>query len=199
MSNQTQTFTGATTWVVHQDGSYFTTLATNLGINVRFYKGGSQLSQGQVTGLLSGLEIDYTKQAGYDGQSAFNRVEIDVLGADTVNILISDGAIRYNRSQGSVSVTNNGGAGTQTTASVTNANAILDAANATRRRGTVQNNSTTAVLRLTFDGSNATPTHGFRIQPGGMQELSGYMTTGGIRGCMETADATAGNVEILVA
>lgn len=196
MSNQTQNFAGATTWEINQPGSYFTTLATNLGINVRFYKGGAQLSQSQITGLLAGLEVDFTKQAEREGGAVFDRVRIDVLGADTVGILISDGSVRYNRAAGSVSITNTGGVKTHTQASVTNAAQTIKAANAARRSLFVQNNSATAVLRLRVDGTAASATIGTRIQPGQGYEEPAYCATGAISAFMETADATANNVEI---
>lgn len=196
MSNQIQTFASAQTWVIHQSGSYFTTLATGLGINVRFYKGGAQLSQSQITGLLAGLEVDFTKQAGNDGEAAFTRVEVDVLGADTVSILISDGSVRYNRAQGSVAVTNMDGVYTDSQKSVTNADQVLLAANTARRVAVIQNNSAAGVLRIVLDGTAASATKGKRIQPGQIYELPGYATTSAIHGFMETADAAPNNIDI---
>lgn len=195
MSFQSQTFAGAQTWTIHQSGSYFTTIATNLGVNVRFYKGGTQLSQSQISGLLGGLEVDFRGQA-KNGEAAFTRVEIDVLGADTVSVLISDGTVRYNRSQGSVSVTNTGGPYTDSQKSVTNADQVLLAANAARRVAIIQNNSAAGVLRLSLDGTAASATKGKRIQPGQIYEVPTYATTSAIHGFLETADSTANNVDI---
>lgn len=79
-------------------GRYFTTLATNLGINVRFYKGGQKKTLGDIQALLAGLEVTF------EVDDYFDRVEIDVLGADTISFGIGNGQARYNRSQGNVNI-----------------------------------------------------------------------------------------------
>ena len=99
MQTFSQTFAGATTWKLEIVGRYFITLATTLGVNVRFYNQGKQLDLGQISGLLAGLEV-----GGQGLPFEFTRVEIDVLGADTVTVGIGNGVARYNRSQGNVTV-----------------------------------------------------------------------------------------------
>lgn len=194
MRTFSQTFAGAQTWILNVPGNYFTTLACTLAVTVRFYKNGQQLNLGECNSLLAGLEVSPPVPA--DGY-AFDEVRIDVGGADTVQIGIGDGSARYNRSQGNVAVTNTGGAFTHAQASVTNVDNTILAANTARRYCLVQNNSTAGVLRLVLDGTAATATKGVRIQPGGSYEVQGYCVTNAIRAFMETADATANNVEVV--
>lgn len=89
------------------------------------------------------------------------------------------------------------GAFTQGRASVTNVNQVLIAADAARRYLLIQNNSLTAVLRVKLDGSAATAAAGFRVPVGGVLEVPNYAVTGAINCMMETADATAANVEFV--
>lgn len=100
-------------------------------------------------------------------------------------------------SSGTVAISNVNGAFTQGRASVTNTNQTIIAANSSRRYCLVQNNSVSAVLRLRVDGVAATTSQGFRLQPGATLELPAFCTTGAINAIMETADATAGNVEFV--
>lgn len=99
MQTITQTVGGAQTLQFNINGKYFTILATTLGLNVRFYRGGKKLDLGDIKALLAGLEVSF------DANDAFDRVEIDTLGADTFVIGLSNGQSRYNRSQGNVTVT----------------------------------------------------------------------------------------------
>lgn len=89
------------------------------------------------------------------------------------------------------------GAFTQGRASVTNVNQVLIAANAARRYLLIQNNSTTAVLRVKLDGSAATAGAGFRVTQGAVLEIPNYAVTGAINCMMEAADGTADNVEFV--
>lgn len=176
MQTFSQTFAGAQTWVLNVPGKYFTTLECTNPINVRFYLGGKQLDLGQVSSLLAGLEV--TLGEINDLGHAFDRVEIDVTGADTIKVGIGNGQARYNRSQGSVAVTNVNGAFTQAQATVTNASGQLLAAKATRRYLLVQNNDASADVYVTLDGAAATTTKGIKIAAGGSLELQGYVPTG---------------------
>jgi len=195
MKTYQQTFAGANTWKMSVPGSYFTILACSIAVNVRFYKNMKKLDLGECNSFLAGLEVGPLAK-GPGGSAAFDYIEIDVGGADTVKIGIGDGSARYNRSQGSVAITNVNGAFTDTQQSVTNANQVLLAANANRRYALIQNNDPAQVLRVTLDGTAATATKGKRIQPGQSLELQGYVATTAINGMMEAATATANNVDI---
>lgn len=96
---------------------------------------------------------------------------------------------------GSVTLAN--GALTQGRASVTNANQAIIAANANRRYLLIQNNDPAAVLRITVDGNAATASAGFRVEAGSSFELPTFAATSAINAIMETATATANNVEFV--
>lgn len=98
---------------------------------------------------------------------------------------------------GSVTLAN--GAMTQSRASVTNVNQAILAANTSRRYLLIQNNDAAAVLRVTVNGGAATAAQGFRIGAGDSLELATFAPTGAINCIMETATATAGNVEFVEA
>ena len=176
MQTYTQTFAGAQTWTLNIPGKYFTTLACSNAINVRFFKGGKQLDLGQITGLLAGLEVTLGNIS--DTVAAFDRVEVDVTGADTVTVGIGNGQARYNRSQGSVAITNVSGAMTNVQATVTSASATLKAANANRRYLLIQNNDATGDIFVRLDGTAATLTTGVKSPAGGSYELQGFVPTG---------------------
>ena len=178
MQTFTQTFAGAQTWVLNVPGKYFTTLACSNPVNVRFYKGGKQLDLGQISLLLAGLEVMLGDLK--DTEAAFDRVEVDVTAADTIQIGIGNGQARYNRSQGSVAVTNTAGAFNQAQATVTNASAQLKAANLARRYLLIQNNDASGVVYVTLDGTAATTAKGIKLDPGGSYECQGYAPTGAV-------------------
>ena len=178
MQTYSQTFAGSTTWTLNVPGKYFTTLACTNPINVRFYKGGKQLDLGQISQLLAGLEVTLGNID--DTDAAFDRVEIDVSGADTVQVGIGNGQARYNRSQGSVAVTNVNGTMTHVAQTVTSASAQLLAAKANRRYLMIQNNDATGVVYVRLDGTAATITTGIKILPGGSYELQGFVPTGAV-------------------
>lgn len=87
------------------------------------------------------------------------------------------------------------GAFAQGRASVTNANQVIIAANASRRFLMIQNNDASAFMRVTLSGAAATAAQGFRLAAGDSLDLSGYQCTAAINVMMETATAAADNVE----
>lgn len=178
MQTFSQSFTSSTTWTLNVPGKYFTTLACSNPINVRFYKGGKQLDLGQISQLLAGLEVTLGNIG--DTEAAFDRIEIDVTGTDTVQVGIGNGQARYNRSQGSVAVTNVNGAFTNINATVTNTSNMLRAANAARRYLLIQNNDTSGDIYVRLDGGTATTATGVKIAAGGSYELAGFVPTGGV-------------------
>jgi hypothetical protein len=178
MQTFAQTFSGAQTWVLNVPGKYFTTLQCTNPINVRFYKGGKQLDLGQISQLLAGLEVTLGNIE--DTEAAFDRVEVDVAGADTIQIGIGNGQARYNRSQGSVAITNVNGTFSNTQKTVTNAGGQLLAANALRRYLIIQNNDVIGDIYVRMDGTAATLTTGIKIPAGGTYEIQGFVPTGAI-------------------
>lgn len=164
MQTYSQTFTGAQTWTLNIPGKYFVLLGCLNPCNVRFFKGGKKLELGDITGLLAGLEVTLGELA--DFEAAFDRVEIDVTAADTVQVGIGNGQARYNRSQGNVAITNLTGSVTQTQKTVTSAAAELLAVKAGRRYLLIQNNDATGIVYLNLSGA-ATVGSGIKIAPGG--------------------------------
>ena len=176
MQTYQQTFASATTWELNVSGSYFATLECTQTVNVRFYKGGTLLDLGEIKGLAAGLEVSM----GIGGSAAFDRVQIDVKAGDTVKIGIGNGQARYNRGAATVTVS-------QTTQphsalfdnlqkTVTNASAVLLAANPARQYLLIQNKDTAGNLYVSF-GKAATVANGVRVIPGGAFELVGTQTT----------------------
>lgn len=178
MQTYSQTFATATTWELNTPGKYFATLECTKPVNVRFYQGGKLLDLGEIRGLMSGLEVtlgEINNQA-----PAFDRVQIDVQAGDTVKIGIGNGQARYNRGAATVTVSQN----SQTQSAnfdnqaktVTNASAVLLAANPVRQYLLVQNNDPSGVVYLAF-GKTATLAAGLRVIAGGSFELVGTVTT----------------------
>lgn len=178
MQTYIQTFTGSQTWTLHVPGKYFTTLQCANPVNVRFYLGGKQLDLGQISQLLAGLEVTLGEID--DPRAAFDRIEVDVTGPDTVAVGIGNGQARYNRSAGSVAITNTAGGFTQAAATVTNASAQLVAAKANRRYLLIQNKSATGTVYLNLSGAAATVANGVRIGPGDALEVSTYSPTAAV-------------------
>lgn len=174
MQTYSQTFTGSSTWKLNIPGSYFTILATTLGVNVRFYRAGKLLDLGTISNLLAGLEVQPNSRRSWleairaiiRGQDlafesfTFDTIEIDALGADTITIGIGNGDSRYNRSQGNVAITSSvapiGSAFTPAAATVTTASAVLLAANASRKYLLIQNQDATGDIYIQPQAAAAT-------------------------------------------
>ena len=143
------------------------------------------------------------EEARLEGGAIFTALDIwhDSGAEQSVVLAVGENAYMGSaRVSGSVTVSNKdatNGAFTQGRASVTNVNQVLIAANAERRYLLIQNNSTTAVLRVKLDGSAATSVAGFRVTQGAVLEIPNYAVTGAINCMMETADGTAANVEFV--
>lgn len=178
MQTYSQTFATNTTWVMNITGKYFVTLQCAHALNVRFYKAGSKLDLGDITGLGVGLEVG--PLAGLKEEHAFDRVEIDVTGPDTVKVGIGNGAARYNNSLATVNVTQivpvSSGSFVAAQATVTSASAQIIAANAARKYAMVQNNDATGIVYLQF-GAAATIAAGIKVAPGGAYEMSEVQST----------------------
>lgn len=160
-----QTFAGATTWRLDVPGKYFTILECTAAVNVTFFKGGKKLELGQISALLAGLEVTLGEID--DPESAFDRVEVGMSGANTVKIGIGNGQARYNRSQGSVQITNFNGSVANTAKTVTTTSAQLVAANASRRYLLIQNKDAAGVIYVNFGAGAATTANGVKIAAGG--------------------------------
>ena len=180
-----QTFAAAQLWELNVVGKYFVSLQCTNPINVRFYQGGKLLDLGNIQGLLAGLEV-------FD--IAFDRVQIDVTAADTIQIGIGNGNARYNRQNTTTTITNNRqpvtSAMVNSAATVTSANAQLVAANVNRQYLLVQNNSATGNIFLNF-GAVATLANGVKIGPGGSYEMPGTQSNQAVNAIGDIASNAA--------
>lgn len=171
MQTYSQTFAAPETWVLNIGGKYFVTLDIPTACNYRFYRQGQKLDLGDIAGLANGLEVG--PLAELKEPNAFDRVEIDILAAGTYKVGIGNGAVRYNNAVANVTIASNRIAqtsGTQTTKTVTNASAVLVAANANRQSLLIQNKDTSGSIYLRFGAAAATVADGVEIGPKGFYE-----------------------------
>lgn len=189
-------------------GNFLRVLEAKDAITILTYKNGQIYTESER--VFGGFAEKFDEQ--------FQQVEVYSATAQTVQLVIRLGSIvSYDVSPtGNVNVTNPvaldaatlaaletvnirnvNGAFTQSRASVTNANQVLIAADSARHYLLIQNNSTNAVLRISLNGVAASTSQGFRLVPGQSLEVPHYCTSSAINVCMETADATAGNVEFV--
>lgn len=128
--------------------------------------------------------------------SEFRRLRVlnTSASAQTVKLTVSKGK-RAGASRVSGSVSLSGTSYTQSRASLTNAVQTLIAANSQRVYLLLQNNDASAYMRVTMDGNDPGAAAGFRIGPGDSLEIATNAPTGAIKAIMETASATADNVE----
>lgn len=128
----------------------------------------------------------------------FKRLQIshDDLADQTVQLIISKGKkADSSKVGGSITIAGQNGAASQGRVSLTNVNQVIIAANASRKFLLIQNNDSSAFMRVNIAGVAATAAEGFRIAPGASFEFEHFNVTGAINAIMETATAAAGNVE----
>jgi hypothetical protein len=168
-------------------GNYFHLLESTSGVDIDFMRNGSVESSSR------NMEFGFfSKPSG-----GFTGLNFKSTTTQTIKIAAGFGDGGYNRTTGSVQIIGNQGVFTQTSKSVTNAAQVAAAANTARNSIEVQNNSAAGVLRVRVDGTAASVSSGLRLQPGQSYVPQGYVPTGAISVCMETADATADNVEVI--
>jgi hypothetical protein len=160
--------------------------AAQADLSVIFYRAGKEVARAENVG--EGYSEKFER-----GQ--FDKVRIEsAAGGDTHFVTRLGNSVAYDKAPtGDVTVV--GGAFTQSRASVTNVVQQLIAANGSRKYVQIQNNDASAVLRVTVDGNDPGLTAGFRVEPKQVFELPFYCATGAIKAMMETATATANNVE----
>jgi len=187
MQTYTQTFAAAQSWELNVPGKYFTTLGCTNVINVKFFKAGKKLDLGDITGLLAGLEVQNID---------FDRVVIDVTAADTITVGIGNGNARYNRAQGSVTITSNKVAQmapTQGLSTVTNVSANLKAANTARQYLFIMNRDAAGTIYINWQAT-ATAANGIPLAPGQWIEMAQCVPTGTVRAIGDIAS----NANVLV-
>lgn len=192
---QTNITIGAGATLEFQDvGNFFRLMKAAVDLDIHFYWRGAQLVDAE------GVSVGYSERFA----EPFDKIQIinKTAGADTISFVSRMGnSVGYDIPPiGNVNVVNAvNGAFTHAQASVTNADNTILAASASRRYVLIQNNSAAAVLRVQLDGTAASATKGIRVQPGGSLELPFWAATNALHAFMETADATANNVEVVSA
>jgi len=165
-------------------GNYFHLLETVAAVDIRFYRGGGIFAEAV------SMEGGFYSQP----EKGFEEVEIVSASAQAIKFAIADGTGGYNRTTGSVSVSNletRQGVFTQAVKTVTNASAQLLAANSARRSLLVQNNHATGNVFITINGSAATTANGIKIAPGGLILLDAYSPSGAINAIGDIASNAA--------
>jgi len=168
----------------HEIGNYFHLLETESAVDVRFFKNGAIFAEA------IGMEGGFFSQP----VSGFDAIELASAGAQTIKFAISDGTGGYNRTTGTVQVSNletRQGAFTQAQKTVTNASAELLAANAARRMLLIQNNHATGNIFVTTDGSAATAANGIKISPGSLILLDVFCPEGAVNAIGDIASNAA--------
>ncbi len=167
-----QTINAGQRLVFSESCDFFRLLAAQGVVNVEFYKSGAEVAEA--------LEVG----AGYAERIAtgFDLLAITSTVTQTIQFVTRQGAeVRYDTPpNGNVTVTNTGGAFTQSAATVTNTSGQLRAANIARRYLLIQNNDATGDIFVTVDGTAATSAKGIRLQAGASLELTSYVPTGAI-------------------
>lgn len=171
----------------YEIGNYFHLLETTGPVDIRFYKNGAIFAEA------SSMEGGFFSQP----LNGFDAIEIASASAQTIKFAVSDGTGGYNRSMGTVTVSNfpnqpgTQGATTQAAATVTNASGTLLAARPARRLLIVQNNHATGNIFVTTGGSAATVANGIKIAPGGLIMLDVFAPVAAINAIGDIANNTA--------
>lgn len=171
MRTYTQTISGNQRF--NTPGRLFRLLSTVNPVKVEAYLGGAVVSVAEdVEG-----GFWFTQEQGFDA------VAITTAASEQVKFLIGESDAGFDRTVGTVSVSNLqgvNGAFTNAQKTVTNASAELLAANAARRYLLIQNNDAAGDIYVRLDGGTATTGTGVKIAAGGSYELQGYVPTGQI-------------------
>jgi len=168
-------------------GNYFHLLETTAPVDINF------MMNGAIQSTAKNMEFGFFSKP----SSGFDGLFFTSATAQTIKIAVGFGDGGYNRTTGSVQVIGQQGAFTQGRVNLTNVNQTIIAANAACKYLLLQNNDAAQVMRVTLNGVAATAAQGFRVQPGGTLELSGYQASGAINAIMEAATAAAGNCEFV--
>lgn len=155
-------------------GDFFRLMAATQTLTVEFYRQGAEIAEA------AGVSVGYAERF---RNGKFDRIAIvNGANAQTVQIVARDGAdVLYDTPpNGQVTVTNTGGAFTQSQHTVTNASGQLRAANAARRYLLIQNNDPSGIVYVNVSGAAATVAAGVAIPAGGSYELANYVPTGAI-------------------
>ena len=155
-------------------GDFFRLMQATQPLLIQFYSNGAEVAEADQ--VLAGYAERFR-----NGQ--FDRIAI-TNGAtpQTIQIAARNGNdVQYDTPpNGNVTVTNTGGAFTQSQHTVTTTSGQLRAGNAARRYLLIQNNDATGNVWVNVAGAAATSTSGVLIGPGGSYELSTFVPTGAI-------------------
>lgn len=167
-------------------GDFFRVLAATAPLDVIFYHQGREVSRAE------GIGLGYWEE--FQNGERFDRVHVTSSGAQTIKLAMRFGShVGYDiPPTGNVTLSGMQGAFTQARQNVDAVTVVqLLAANAARRRLMVQNNTGAQYLRVTLDGSAPTAANGFRLVPGDLLDIDGYLCTGAVKAIFESGAAAA--------
>jgi len=180
-------------------GNFLRVMSAVAALTVRTYKTGQVLTES--VGVGAGYAEEFSDY--------FNEVEIYSATTQAIQLVIRLGSKVYFDAPptGNVNISgqvhtvqdNVNGVFSQNRATLTNVNQTILAANANRRYLMIQNNDTAQTMRVSLNGSAATPSTGFRVPPSGSLEVPNFAVTGAINVIMEAASALTNNVEFVEA
>lgn len=155
-------------------GDFFRLMQASLPLLIQFYRNGAEIAEADQ--VLAGYAERFRNVK-------FDRIAITNGGtSQSIQIAARDGNdVAYDTPpNGNVTITNTGGAFTQSQHTVTTTSGQLRAANALRRYLLIQNNDTTGTVYVNVAGAAATVAAGIAIGPGGSYELGNFVPTGAI-------------------
>ncbi|MGA8787263.1 MAG: hypothetical protein WB542_18205 [Polaromonas sp.] len=180
---QNPTLTAGETKEFYDLGNFFRLMQSIGPVTVRFY------FQGRETYKAEGISLGYAEKF---TTSNFDRFTVYSATAQTLQFVSRLGnEVSYDvPPTGAVTISNTGGTFTQSRQNVDAVTVVqLLATNTARRRLLVQNNTAAQTLRLTLDGSAPSATNGFRLVPGDLLDLDGYLCTDAIKAIFEAGAA----------
>ena len=143
-------------------GRFFRLVSAVGAVNIEFFRDKRRINE-TVHGVTTGFYF----------RGEFDAFEVYSAGGDSLNMITSMGEVGYSDSVtvagGSVAIAPETGV-TQAAATVTNASAVLNAANPGRTFLAVQNKSSSGTIYINLTGGAATVANGIEIPPKGYWE-----------------------------
>lgn len=157
----------------YEPADFFRLLEATDPVTVTYYKAGAEVAKAEGVGEGYAEEFD---------SGEFDRFTLYSATSQTLQFVARLGnKVGYDKPpNGDVTITNTGGAFTQSQKTVTNASGQVFAAKAARRYLLIQNNDASGDVYVTLDGTTATTAKGIKIAAGGSYECQNFCPTGAI-------------------